>query len=95
MPEGTRLGERESGGVFDSSRPDVIGISMRECKAMEDFVHTLIHELGHYADFHNNNDSYSVQNHTDGCGADIACFGYTHDRGCEQRGFKPWKPTKR
>jgi RHS repeat-associated protein len=87
--------KRSSGGAFDSRDPDAIYISMRECKAMEDFAHTLIHELGHYGDYHNSNDSISNADHSDGCGAEIACFGFTRSLNCKDRGFRPYRPPKR
>jgi RHS repeat-associated protein len=86
---------RSSGGAFDTNTPDVIYISMRECKAMEDFAHTVIHELGHYGDYHNNNDAISDANHSDGCRAEIECFGFTRSMNCRDRGFQPYKPPKR
>lgn len=87
--------QRPGGGYFDPANPDVIVISMRECKSMEDFAHTFIHELGHYSDFNNNNDSISDADHGDGCDAEIQCFGFTRSLNCKWKGFSPYRAPKR
>ncbi len=60
-------------------------------------LHIIVHELGHFADCENNGDAIGREDHSDGCGAEVACFGYSASPSvCGRRGFpskfQPWDP---
>jgi RHS repeat-associated protein len=81
------------GGSFGCHRaselnvePDVIKVGRRSfCGSTKEALHVVVHELGHYADCWNNNDDF--QDEQDGCGAEVACFGFSIGKNCKDLGF--------
>jgi hypothetical protein len=75
--------------------PDSIEIGKRTlCSSVERTVFAVVHEMGHFADFHFNEDRFKNENnggtHYDGCQAEVACFGFAAGLNCKILGY-PFK----
>jgi len=93
---------RESGGSYRCGRdldPKVYEVVQVEpfaiqvgrsllCGSVRDALHTVLHEAAHFADCQNNADSFKDEE--EGCGAEVACFGFSIGNNCRDRGY-PFK----
>jgi RHS repeat-associated protein len=65
---------------------DLVVIGKRTlCKSVKKALAVLIHELGHYADCIYNGNAIKPNDHSDGCQAEVACFGGTIGTNCPAR----------
>jgi hypothetical protein len=79
------------GGAFTCHSRDltadstIVVFGKESCQSSSGLLHYAMHELGHYADCWNGGDS--KRNEEDGCGAEVACFGFSRGTNCKKRGY--------
>jgi RHS repeat-associated protein len=78
--------------VAPEANPDIIRIGRSSfCGSTREALGVLIHELGHYADCKNNSDRF--RDEEDGCGAEVACLGFSvSPETCGRRGYPVRRP---
>jgi RHS repeat-associated protein len=76
------------GGSFGCATNDtgadqsVVKVGKDSCGSTRELLHTVLHELGHYADCWFNNDRFPYGDEGDGCGAEKACLGFSIGSNC-------------